>query len=421
MSDHSKKGARAPARRFLRLVAMIAGASSLGAATAEAQSFDELAALLADHPSVTALLSESAAREELAIAAGGLPDPAISIGVNNVPLSDPAFDRVMMTNKSIGVRQEIPSWGVRRARADKERGEALANELAAEYRLSLLRAELIAALADKERIHAQTGYAEAKLRLYRELDGILKGELEAGRSIYYRLSQVDVERADVERALAGLGAELAGIDASLVDLIGDAPDIPPPPIELASWDGDGLSLHAARIADAGVDAAKAGVAEGKAAFGPNFGVQLTYHQREASDPSLAASFSGDDWFSAGVTFSAPLWAPRNQAPKLRAAKAREARARASYQSNYRDARELLTTLTASYVASRRNIEILQTKAAALDQVIAAARRNYEAGRGDYLPVIDSEIGRLTLLSELAAERARVTSLAAQANSQLVVQ
>lgn len=421
MSDHSRKGAVAPARHFLRLAAIIAGAASFSAASAEAQSFDELAAHLAEHPSVTALRSESEAREELAIAAGGLPDPAISIGVNNVPLSDPAFDRVMMTNKSIGVRQEIPSWGARRARADRERGEALANELAADYQLSLLRADLIAALADKERIRAQTGYTEAKLRLYRELDNILKGELEAGRSIYYRLSQVDVERADVERALAGLSAELAGVDATLVDLVGDAPDIPPPQTELAAWDGDALSLHAARIADAGVDTAKAGVAEGKAAYGPNFGVQLTYHQREASDPSLIASFSGDDWFSAGVTFSAPLWAPRNQAPRLRAAKARETRARASYQSSIRDARELLTTLAAAYVASRRNIEILQGKAAALDQVIAATRRNYEAGLGDYLPVIDAEIGRLTLLSEIAAERARAVSLAAQANSQLVMQ
>lgn len=233
MSDHPRKGAVAPARRTLRLM-MIAGASLLGAAAAKAQSFDEIAARLAEHPSVTALRSESAAREELAVAAGGLPDPSISVGVNNVPLSDPAFDRVMMTNKSIGVRQEIPSWGVRRARADRERGEALASELAADYQLSLLRAELIASLADKERIRAQTGYAEAKLKLYSELDNILKGELEAGRSIYYRLSQVDVERADVERALAGLGAELAGVDATLIDLVGDAPDLPPPPTELAS-------------------------------------------------------------------------------------------------------------------------------------------------------------------------------------------
>lgn len=421
MSDHISQCARASVRRFLRLLAMIAGVSSLGAATAGAQSFDELAARLAEHPSVLALRSESEAREELAIAAGGLPDPAISIGVNNVPLSNPAFDQVMMTNKAIGVRQEIPSWGVRRARSDRERGEARANELAADYQLAALRAELIAALADKERIRAQTGYAEAKLKLYSELDGILQGELEAGRAIYYRLSQVDVERADVDRTLADLDAEQARVNASLIDLVGEAPDTPSPPIELAAWDGDALALHAARIADAGVDTARAGVAEGKAAFGPNFGVQLTYQQREASDPSISPSFSGDDWFSAGVTFSVPLWAPRNQAPRLRAAKAREARARASYQRTYRDVRERLTSLAAAYAASRQNIEILTNKAAALEEVIDAARRNYEAGRADYIMVIDGEIGRLTLLSELAAERARAVSLAAQANSQMAIQ
>jgi len=386
-----------------------------------AQSFEELEARLADHPSVLALRHEAEAREDLSVAARALPDPAISLGVNNVPFSNPAFDRAAMTNKAIGVRQDIPNWGVRRARAEREEGEARASELSADYQLSMLRAELIGGLAEKQRIREQIGYAEDKLKLYDELEGILRGELEAGRAIYFRLSEVDVERADVERSLAELGADLARVDAALVDLVGEAPETAPPPVVLQPWDGEALALYATQIADAGIDTAKAGVGEGKAAFGPNFGVQLTYHQREASDPSLLDSFNGDDWFSAGVTFSVPLWAPKNQAPKLRAAKAREAGARASYQKTYRDGRERLATLAAAHAASRKNIEILRNKAKSLDDIIASARRNYEAGSGDYILVLDVEIGRLTLLSELASERARSTTLAAQANSQLAVQ
>lgn len=418
MSDYLRPSARSATSRIIWPSLLAAGFAAFAVQTTRAQTFEELEARLAGHPSVAALRRETDAREELSVAARGLPDPTISFGVNNVPLSDPGFDRIMMTNKAIGVRQEIPGFGVRSARAERERSEARASELRADYQLSRLRAELISALAEKERLKAQLGYAAEKLQRYEELEGVLRGELEAGRPIYFRLSEVDVERADVDRSIAELRADLAAVDAALVDLVESAPDTPPPPTEPKVWNGEALALYAARIADAGVETAEAGVAEGKAEFGPDFGVQFTYHQREEADPAFGA-FNGDDWFSAGVTFSVPLWAPKNQAPRLRAAKARAAGARASYQTSYRDAREQLTALAAGHAAATRSISILERKAAALGEVIAAAKRNYEAGRGDYVQVLDAEIGRLTLLSEVAAERARATTLAARANSQLV--
>lgn len=419
MSDHSIRRVDAPALRLLQASFAAIIILSIGAAPAAAQTFEELQARLADHPSVAALRQETEAREELAVAARALPDPTVSFGVNNVPISDPGFDRIMMTNKAIGVRQDIPGFGVRRARAERERGEAQASDIRADYQLARLRAELISALADKQRIGAQLAYAGEQLKRYGELEEILRGELEAGRPIYFRLSEVDVERADVDRAVAELHSSLAQTNAALVELVGDAPDTAPPEIELAPWTGEALALYATQIADAGVDIAEAGVAEGKAAFGPNFGVQVTYHQREAGDPTIGATFPGDDWFSAGVSLSVPLWAPKNQAPRLRAARAREASARSSYQATYRAVREQLTSLHAAYAAAERSVDILKGKAASLDDVIAAARRNYESGRGDYIQVLDAEIGRLTLLSQLAEERARAISLAARANSQLV--
>ncbi|HXI86032.1 MAG TPA: TolC family protein [Parvularculaceae bacterium] len=418
MSEQSASGATAPVTRVLRVGLGVLAACVI-ANLANAQSFDELAARLTDHPSVQALRSESGARQALSTAARALPDPTVSFSANNVPLNDPAFDHVMMTNKAIGVRQDIPNFGVRHARAAAERSEARASGLRADYQLSLLRAELIKALAEKRQYREQIADAQEKLKLYDALSDSLHGEIAAGRAVYFRLSEVDVERADVDRSLAEMRANLARTDAVLVNLVGEAPDTPPPAINLEVWDGNALTLYATRIADAGIDRARAGVAEGKAAFGPNFGVQFTYHQRQAGDPAVGATFPGDDWFSAGVTFSVPLWAPKNEAPKLRAAKAREASASAAYQTSYRDIREKLVTLTAAHVASVRNINILQAKTAALDETIAALRRNYEAGRGDYAQVLDAEIGRLTLLADLSLERARAITLAAQANSELV--
>lgn len=405
--------------RGMRLGAALITVIAPSAGAASAQSFEALEARLADHPSVQGLRAQSAARDELAAAAGALPDPTVSVGVNNVPISDPAFDRVAMTNKVIGVNQNIPGFGVRRARTAREQSRSRANGLRADYQLSMLRAELIATLADKERIKAQLDYREQQHARYDELEDILRGELEAGRPIYFRLSEIDVERADVERAIAELRSGLARADAALIDLVGAPPDTPPPAVDPIPWDGGAFSLFATRIADAGVDTAEATVSERKADFGPNFGVRLSYHQREAGDPAVGANFTGEDWFSAGVSFSVPLWAPKSQAPRLRAAKADAASARADYQTVYRDVSAELASLAAAHAASLRSIAILEAKTASLDDAIAAARRNYEAGRGDYVQILDAEIGRLTILSDLAAERARATTLAARSNSHLV--
>lgn len=409
-------------RRRNGIVATICAAIAVSGAPLWAQPapspFEELEARLADHPSLAALRTEADAREELSVAERALPDPVVSFGVGSIPVRNPGFEREPDANKAFGASQEIPNPGVRRARSARERGEASAVTAQLAYRLALLRAELIASLSEKRRIKEQIGFAETQLQKYGQLQELLRGDIEAGRPVYYRLSQVDVERADVERAIIGLRSSLAQADAALIDLVGEAPDAAPPAIALAPWDGGALALHATRIADAGVAIAKAGVREGKAAFGPNFGVNFTYQQRENGFTDAGAAFTGDDWFMAGVSVSVPLWAPKSQSPRLRAARAREAGAEYSYQAVYRDATQRLTSLRAEHGAAERNIVVLDQKAKALDDAIAALRRGYEAGNGDYTQVLDAEIGKLTLLSQLAAERASAIALAAQFNSEL---
>ncbi|MBB5518901.1 TolC family protein [Amphiplicatus metriothermophilus] len=407
-------------RRRPGFAAALAALLVLIGAPAAAQSFEELEARLAAHPSVTSLRAEREAREQLARAARGLPDPVVSFGVNNLPLSDPGFDRLMMTNKAIGVRQQIPNRRETRARAEQERGAARAADLKADWLLSRLRAELVAALAEKGRAAEQLAIARRQAEKYDALEAILRGELDAGRPAFARLSQIDVERADIDRRIAALEGERGRIDAALVDLVGEAADVSPPAEELRIWDGDVGAFYAARLAEAGVNIAEAGVRECKAAFGPDFGVQLTYQQRESGVDPLGDPFNGDDWFSAGVTLTVPLWAASSQKPRLAAARARESAARLDYHAAVRAAEEEWRARLALYLAAQRGLAALEEKIAAVDERIAAMKRAYEAGRGDYALILDAEIGRLTLLSQRAAERAAIRRLAAEANSLLVM-
>jgi outer membrane protein TolC len=392
---------------------------AIGAGSASAQTFEEIEAKLADHPSLAALRMESNAREELSTAERALPDPVLSFGVSDIPVGNVGFRNDPDSAKTIGASQEIPNPGVRRARSARERGEASAVTAQLAYRLALLRAELIGALSEKRSAREQIAFGELQLEKYGQLQAILRGDIEAGRPLYYRLPQVDVERADVERTIVALRSSLAQTDAALIDLVGEAADTAPPAIALAPWDGGALALHATRIADAGVEIAKAGVREGKAAFGPNFGVNFTYMQRQDGIGPSGDPFAGDDWFAAGVSVSVPLWAPKSQSPRLRAARARQSGAELSYQAVYRDVTQRLTSLRAEHGAAERNIVVLDQKARALDQTISALRRNYESGTGDYAQVLDAEIGKLTLLSQLAAERANAIASAAKFNSELV--
>ncbi len=419
MSDHSIWRAGAPLfRRFSASMAAVV-VLAIGAGSAGAQTFEEIEARLADHPSLAALRAEAGARDELSVAEGALPDPVVSFGVGSIPVRNPGFEREPDANKTIGASQEIPNFGVRRARSARERGEASAVAAQLAYRKALLGAELIAALSEKRRAREQIAIAQAQLEKYAQLQEIVRGELEAGRPVYYRLSEVDVERADVERAIIDLRMTLAQSDAALIDLVGEASDISPPDVTMAPWDGGALALHATRIADAGVDIAKAGVREGRATFGPNFGVNFTYMQREDGVDPTGQPFAGDDWFAAGVSVSVPLWAPKSQSPRLRAARARQSGAELSYQAAYRDITRRLSSLRAEHGAAERNVALLDQKAKALDETISALRRNYESGSGDYAQVLDAEIGKLTLLFELTAERANAIAHAAHFNSELV--
>lgn len=409
-------------RKLRRLIGALALASTMAATTgapARAQTFQDLAARLDQHPSVAALRAQAESSEQLARAARALPDPTVSFSVNNIPVSDPAFDRFLPSNKSVGIQQQIPNAGVRRARSQREQDHGRQFAERASYRIAQLRAELIGALADKARIARQLDHARSQLKLYGEMERILRGELEAGRPIFFRLSEIDVERATVDRRLTNLRNEMAQADAALVELVGESAATAPPAIALVRWNGDPHTLYPVRIAETDIRMAEAGVREGKAAYGPNIGLRLQYQQREDGVSEAGMPFAGDDWFSAGISVSVPLWAAQSQAPRLRAARAQESAAKSSLHAVLRTTRERLTALYSAHDTAAGNIAILGAKDKSLRELIEAANRNYEAGRGSLIQILDGEVGLLTLQSQIEDERARQIKAAAQANSHLV--
>ncbi len=384
------------------------------------EAFAELEAQLAQHPLLASLRAGVDASLELATVAGALPDPEFSVGLNNFPILDPSFDEYLPSNRSLGVAQAIPNAGVRRARTAMESQRAVLGELAVAQTLDELRARLVAALIDRARVEEQRALARERDASYGELVEVIRTEIDAGRPVVFRLSQIDVERADVARELAELDGEAARIDAELVELVGHpATGVAPPSVSLASRSGDAGDFHAVRLAEARTGMADSAVEQARSEYGPDWRVSLTWQQREAGSGTPGSRFEGDDWITASLGFTLPLWRERRQAPDLRAARARRSAAHSETLAAARAGEARWAAQVATLEAAERSIAILSAKLAALDAQIAATLTNYEAGLGDYSQVIDAGIARLQLKSQLAGERARRARTIAAANALVV--
>ncbi|MEM6415591.1 MAG: TolC family protein [Pseudomonadota bacterium] len=382
--------------------------------TALAQSFEELETRLADHPSLAALTYQADASRERGVAATALPDPVVSVGINNFPIFDPSFSEFLPTNKAVGIRQDFPNRAGRNARSGEARAMAEQTDRIQDAQLATLRGELIALLHEKSRIARQRVLAGERNAKYDELAQVAQSEIDAGRPAVFRLAEIEAERTGVSRVLIDLDRQEAEIDARLIDLVGFVPTTPAPPVAPLDWSGDAMAFHTVRVADAGLRVADYSVDGAEAAWRPNWGAQLTYQQRESG-----ANFAGDDWVSGMVTFTVPLWAERSQEPRLRAARADRASAEMRYQAAARSAAARYAAEAAAWWAAEDNIAVLERNIAAVEDEIASQLIIYESGVGDYAPIIDGELAILKLRADIAAEEARRAAAIARMNALLV--
>ena len=119
--------------KFKRLLTLSTAFILFTSGSAFASSFEEYVQRLGEHPQVESILAESEAFRAQAQGELGLPDPMVMIGVDNVPISDPAFDRFLPTSKVIGFSQAIPNPALRGAKSEKLEQMSEKQKLMADY------------------------------------------------------------------------------------------------------------------------------------------------------------------------------------------------------------------------------------------------------------------------------------------------
>ena len=364
-------------------------------------SLSELDEQLRAYPQLDAFSLRADAERERGSAATALPDPEVTMGLNNFPLFDPSFTEYLPTNKSIGLRQRFPNGDRRDAVRDEAFARASRLDAARAARLAELRADLRVQLVTLQRVEKQLVLLDARLAKYAELDEIVLAEVDAGQPSLFRLAEIESERAEVGRRRVALRAEQRQAEARLRELVGTVPDgivIDP---ALREWNARGSEFHVVRVAQETIDIFSSRIDAARADYKPDWGVQATYQQRENG-----RNFDGDDWVSIGVTVSVPLWKKQKLDPRLRAAQSDRSAAMADVQTAARAALSRYEALDAERMAARDAVQVIETKIIAVEQALADRLVVYESGLGGYAPILDGEIAVLALRGDIVVERAR---------------
>lgn len=250
-------------------------------------------------------------------AAGRLPDPKLSVGIENFPVSGPPagrFNADEMTMARIGLAQDVPNGARRRAARAASTAE-----------ISLAQAE---ATQDQRNVRLATAlawidvtYAERRLAALDQLVGGLQGlwsAQPAGVASGASRPATGLEPKRLQAVFADKRGELeAAVGRARADLsrwTGDpAPSTSGDP---PHYDIDVLSLRAGLdrhptllTSDAAEQRAVAELDAARAARRPDLGFEVFYGRR---DPMFG------DMVSAGVTVSLPIFAGSRQTPMIAA-------------------------------------------------------------------------------------------------------
>lgn len=290
MDHRSCAPARAPSEIVVVIALAIAGVVSTAAAQAPLTLVEAQRLAVERSSMLVAQSAAASAAREMAVAAGQLPDPIASVGVNNLPVTGSdawSFTKDFMTMINVGVMQELTRSEKREARA--ERFEREADRSVAERSLTIANLQRDAAIAwlDRYYLEAQASavdeqIAQARLAVetaeaaYRAGRGSLS-EILGGRSA---IASLDDRRSELARRASTARIALARWvgDAALAPLAGK-PDIATIRFDPRLPDSD-LAHHPDLVVlSLKEQVAAADVKVAQASKKPDWSLQLMYSQR----------------------------------------------------------------------------------------------------------------------------------------------
>jgi outer membrane protein TolC len=407
---------------FHRRAGIALAALCLPALSSAGLSFDEATRLARDQaPSLVAQSSALAGAQAAQPAAAALPDPRLTLGVDNLPISGPdrySLTRDFMTMQRIGLMQEVPNRGKREARvagaqARVEREQAVL----AVAQLAVQREAALAWLA----VHFAERRAAQLVELEREnriLLDTLDARVAAGRAMPAESTMARQEalaladrRDDVQRDVAKARAALRRWVGARADeaLEGGPPALAVQPEAVRA----GLHRHAEVAPYGAMQAmAQSELSEARAEQNGDWGWEVSYNKRGSQY---------GDMVSFQFSFELPWQKDQRQQPQIAARLKQVQRVEAERDETIRRHREEIESQLAELQALDTQRDRLERSGQPLAaERVALAMASYQAGRADLGAVltarreaIDTGLRLIDLDMQRAALRVRLTTLIAE--------
>ena len=364
-------------------------------------------------PSLAAQAANLEAARHAAVPAGELPDPKLTLGVQNLPIEGDnrgRFDREPMTMQMIGLMQEVPSRAKRRARV--EAAEAGVLSAAAQERVERLRVRRqtalawIAARAVEEKLSLFKGlYAETQLLAKAVRASIAGGRGQAADSVAPKQEAALLAEAE-DQLLQNRAQQRAALRRWIGPRAAE-----PLSGRLPNWPVDaehyrhGLQRHPElALFDPMTEAAQAEVRQAVADKQSDWSWQLAYQKR---DPAFG------DMLSLQFSFDLPLFPGSRQNPRIAAKQAALSQLEAEREAAEREHAQQLADDLAEYQrferALRRSQDLLLPLA---EEKVALTLAGYRAGTNELARVIEARRELIEArLQQIDFEQARALSSA----------
>ena len=355
-------------------------------------------------PQLDATRHAMRANQAMAVAARELPDPQLTLGIDNVPVDGPdrgSLTRDFMTQRRIGVMQQYISQDKRALKADTFLANAQRDAATREIERAALQREtadawLDLAIARRARQDMTAALTESARQVNVLEHTVASGKTTAANAIGARLAyaQMQDRATDIERDIARAKAVLARyIGDATQRPSGDLPDLRSLP-SLASHIGMIAEQHPDVVAlQSEIDAATAQVRLADLATRPDWSAQVYYAQRGPAYSNMA-----------GIQFSfdLPVFPKNRQHQELSAKQSRLDELAAQRESMIRAHRAEITGWFADWhAAEEKATRLEQTIVPLATQRAALATIEYSAGRTPLETVLDS---RKTMLDSVLAQR-----------------
>ncbi|MFO7808459.1 TolC family protein [Guyparkeria sp.] len=333
-------------------------------------------------------------------AADELPDPRLSVALQNVPTDNYSLSDSPMTQTVVTLSQSLPPGDTLAFRGEQAEARIQGASAALATADRQLRREVRRLWLAVYREESLSRLIKAERELYREL-------LESARTAYQVNAASGSDLVTLQARLSRLGdafdrrrgeAEVAR--ARLARWVGDTARWPLPdtlPAVLTDFPrGEIEHQPEVQRLRADLEAARAQVGEAEEQFAPEIGLQVGFGLRAGSEPNT---------LSAGVSVSLPIFSERRQSPRLRGAQQSAQAAQLELSKRARDLAAQADGIRARLAALDRRVTRYETDIIPeLQQVAEMIRGEIGSGRGEFDALIEAERAVVEARQELLTLR-----------------